>query len=83
MVVALNTATHLHMHAHVVNLQQNAVRWTQGDNLWAIVDAESLVAECHALLLGVEVPVVEHCDVELQIPASDVEVSKRELSAVG
>ena len=59
------------------------MRWTQGDNPWAIVDAESLVAEQHAPLLGVEVPIVEHRNVELQIAESHVEVSKKELSAVG
>ena len=47
------------------------------------MDAESLVAERHALLPEIEVHVVKHCDVELQMPASHVEVSKKELSAVG
>ena len=68
-VVALDSAVHLCMHAHVVDLQQYVMRWTQGDSLCAIMDAESLVTERHALLPGVEVPVVEHHDVELQLPA--------------
>ena len=59
------------------------VRWTQGDNPWAVVDAETLVAERHAPLQGTEVPIVEHRDVVLQMPASHVEVSEKELSAVG
>ena len=82
-VVMLDSAMHLCMHAHVLDLQQYVVRWTQGDNPWAIMDAESLVTEHHALLPGVQVPVVEHHDVKLQLPASHVKDSEKELSASG
>ena len=47
------------------------------------MDAETLVAERQAPLPGIEVPIMEHRDVVLQMPASHVEVSEKELSAVG
>ena len=40
------------------------------------MDAELLVAECHLLLPGIEVPIVEYRDVVLPMLALNVEVSK-------
>ena len=80
LVVADPTA-HLQLHAQVIDLQQCAVTWVEGDNPWSATQAEALVLDRQDPLSEVEPPWLHHQDVSLKMPEARVGVDEKLLRA--
>ena len=66
--VVADPTTHLRLCAQVIDLQQYAVRWVEGDNPWSATQGETLVLDKQEPLPGVEPPRIRHRDIFLKMP---------------
>ena len=79
--VVADPTTHLRLRAQVVDLQQYAVRWVEGDNPWLANQVETLVLDKQDPLPGVDPLHIHHQDVPLKMPETRMGVDGKLLRA--